>query len=78
MAKGRVERAHGTRQDRLVKKLRLAGIANCEQANAYLDAHYLAEHDRRYAHAGPRPPITTGGARRRGNWTKSSGWSNNP
>jgi hypothetical protein len=31
-AKGRVERAHGTHQDRLVKKLRLAGIVNCDQA----------------------------------------------
>jgi transposase len=50
-AKGRVERAHGTHQDRLVKKLRLAGIANYGQANAYLDEHYLAEHNRRYAHA---------------------------
>ena len=50
-AKGRVERAHGTHQDRLVKKLRLAGIASYEQANAYLDEHYLAEHNRRYAHA---------------------------
>src|SRR5713101_450959 len=50
-AKGRVERAHGTHQERLVKKLRLAGIANYEQANAYLDEHYLAEHNRRYAHA---------------------------
>jgi transposase len=50
-AKGRVERAHGTHQDRLVKKLRLAGIANYQQANAYLDEHYLAEHNRRYAHA---------------------------
>jgi transposase len=49
-AKGRVERAHGTHQDRLVKKLRLVGIANYEQANAYLDEHYLAEHNRRYAH----------------------------
>jgi len=48
-AKGRVERAHGTHQDRLVKKLRLAGIANYEQANAYLHEHYLAEHNRRYA-----------------------------
>jgi len=48
-AKGRVERAHGTHQDRLVKKLRLAGIATYEQANAYLDEHYLAEHNRRYA-----------------------------
>ena len=50
-AKGRVERGHGTHQDRLVKKLRLAGIANYGQANAYLDEHYLAEHNRRYAHA---------------------------
>jgi len=54
-AKGRVERAHGTHQDRLVKKLRLAGIANYEQANAYLDEHYLAEHNRRYAHAAATP-----------------------
>jgi transposase len=54
-AKGRVERAHGTHQDRLVKKLRLAGIANYEQANAYLDAHYLADHNRRYAHAAAAP-----------------------
>src|SRR3989442_14836450 len=36
-AKGRVERAHGTHQDRLGKKLRLAGSANHQQANAYLD-----------------------------------------
>ena len=50
-AKGRVERAHGTHQDRLVKKLRLAGIASYQQANAFLDQHYLADHNRRYAHA---------------------------
>ena len=50
-AKGRVERAHGTHQDRLVKKLRLAGIANYEQANGYLDEHNLADHNRRCAHA---------------------------
>jgi hypothetical protein len=48
-AKGRVERTHGTHQDRLVKKLRLAGIANYDQANAYLEEQYLAEHNRRYA-----------------------------
>jgi len=48
-AKGRVERAHGTHQDRLVKKLRLAGIANYDEANAYLEEHYLDEHNRRYA-----------------------------
>jgi len=50
-AKGRVERAHGTHQDRLVKKLRLAGIADYEAANGFLDAGYLAEHNRRFARA---------------------------
>ena len=35
-AKGRVERAHQTLQDRLVKELRLRGIRNLEQANALL------------------------------------------
>jgi transposase len=48
-AKGRVERAHGTHQDRLVKKLRLAEIVTYEQAHRYLDQHYLAEHNERYA-----------------------------
>jgi transposase len=47
-AKGRVERAHGTHQDRLVKKLRLAGIADYEAANRFLDAGYLADHNRRF------------------------------
>lgn len=54
-AKGRVERAHGTHQDRLVKKLRLAGIANYDQANAFLEEHYLAEHNGRYAHQAAAP-----------------------
>ena len=49
-AKGRVERAHGTHQDRLVKKLRLAGIVSYEQANRYLEEQYIAEHNRRFAH----------------------------
>ncbi|QXX76750.1 hypothetical protein MHY1_p00272 (plasmid) [Methylovirgula sp. HY1] len=35
-AKGRVERAHKTLQDRLVKELRLAGIDDIEMANAFL------------------------------------------
>jgi hypothetical protein len=48
-AKGRVERAHGTHQDRLVKKLRLAGINTYPAANAYLEKRYLDEHNRRYA-----------------------------
>jgi len=48
-AKGRVEREHGTHQDRLVKKLRLAGVASYQEANRYLEEHYIAEHNRRYA-----------------------------
>ena len=35
-AKGRVERAHHTLQDRLVKELRLASISTIEAANAFL------------------------------------------
>ena len=35
-AKGRVERANKTLQDRLIKELRLEGIDTIEQANAYL------------------------------------------
>ena len=54
-AKGRVERAHGTHQDRLVKKLRLAGIASYQQANRYLEEHYIAEHNRRYARPAASP-----------------------
>ena len=40
-AKGRVERAHGTHQDRLVKKLRVAGVSSYEAANRYVDEHYM-------------------------------------
>jgi transposase len=48
-AKGRVERNHGTHQDRLVKKLRRAGIADATAANAFLATTYLAEHNARFA-----------------------------
>ena len=47
-AKGRVERANATLQDRLVKAMRLAGIATIEEANAFLP-HYLAAHNQRFA-----------------------------
>jgi transposase len=47
-AKGRVERGHGTHQDRLVKKLRLRGINSYEEANRYLRQSYWEEHNRRY------------------------------
>lgn len=47
-AKGRVERGHGTHQDRLVKKLRLRRIASYEAANQYLRQGYWEEHNRRF------------------------------
>ena len=48
-AKGRIERNHGTHQDRLVKKLRRRGIADATAANAFLEAQYWADHNRRFA-----------------------------
>lgn len=48
-AKGRVERNHGTHQDRLVKKLRRLGIQDAAVANAFLEATYLPEHNARFA-----------------------------
>jgi hypothetical protein len=40
-AKGRVERSFGTAQDRLVKGLRVAGARTAEEANRYLEEHFL-------------------------------------
>jgi transposase len=54
-AKGRVERIHGTHQDRLVKKMRRERITTHAQANQYLESEYLVEHNRRFARAAARP-----------------------
>jgi hypothetical protein len=54
-AKGRVERAHKTLQDRLVKELRLAGISSIEAANAFLPA-FVADYNARFA----KPPCRPG------------------
>jgi transposase len=54
-AKGRVERQHGTHQDRLVKKLRRKEIVSHEAANVYLETEYLVEHNRRFARAAAKP-----------------------
>lgn len=48
-AKGRIERNHGTSQDRLVKKLRLAGVATIDAGNAFLVSTYLPSHNTRFA-----------------------------
>jgi hypothetical protein len=50
-AKGRVERAHKTLQDRLVKELRLAGVASLADGNALLPA-FIANYNARFA----KPP----------------------
>ena len=49
-AKGRVERAHKTLQDRLVKELRLAGVNDIDAANAFLPA-FMAQRNVRFARA---------------------------
>lgn len=47
-AKGRVERANQTLQDRLVKDMRLQDINDMAHANAWLP-HFIADHNRRFA-----------------------------
>ena len=54
-AKGRVERGHGTHQDRLVKELRLAGISTPEKANPFLRDVYFPSHNARFAVAPANP-----------------------
>jgi transposase len=47
-AKGRIERANGTFQDRLVSELRLAGINTLEEANRFLQ-EYLPRYNEHFA-----------------------------
>lgn len=51
-AKGRVERVHGTHQDRLCKLLRLEQIDTMVDANAYLERKYWAAYNGRFS----KPP----------------------
>lgn len=53
-AKGRVERANRTLQDRLVKELRLAGISDMEAANAFLPG-FMQRYNARFAKSPRRP-----------------------
>jgi len=46
-AKGRVERAFGTLQDRLVKELRLEGLSTVEAANQWLP-RFIADYNTRF------------------------------
>ncbi len=53
-AKGRVERAWGTFQDRLVSELRLAGVTTIEQANQVL-WNFIPRYNERFAVAPAQP-----------------------
>jgi hypothetical protein len=54
-AKGRVERNHGTHQDRLIKKMRRKKISTHAGANEFLEQEYLPEHNRRFAGTAAAP-----------------------
>lgn len=54
-AKGRVERANQTLQDRLIKEMRLAKINNYKEANAFLD-DYIHIYNQKFA-VSPASPI---------------------
>ena len=53
-AKGRVERANKTLQDRLVKELRLAGVSTIEAGNSFVPG-FVADFNARFA----KPPANT-------------------
>jgi hypothetical protein len=53
-AKGRVERNHGTNQDRLVKEMGLRKISTIDEANRYLEEEYLPWFNKRFAVAPAR------------------------
>ncbi len=53
-AKGRVERAHQTLQDRLVKEMRLAGVSSIDEGNAFLPI-FADDYNRRFGRA-PHSP----------------------
>jgi len=59
-AKGRVERSHGTHQDRWVKLLRLAGVRTRVGANELVDRKLLLDHNRRFT----KQPVSSNNAHR--------------
>ena len=63
-AEGRVERNHGTHQDRLVKELRRKKITTHAEVNRYLEEEYCDEHNRRFAVEALRSGLSFAGARR--------------
>ena len=70
-AKGRVERAAGTFQDRLVTQLRLAGSKTIDQANAVL-RDFLPRYNTRFAVPAELAETAYRPRARNGPWTRSS------
>lgn len=60
-AKGRVERKFRDLQDRLVKEMRLRGIASIAEANAFLAKRFIPSFNRKFA----RPPAKKGDQHRK-------------
>ena len=60
-AKGRVERNHGTHQDRLVKKMRLQKIKTHAEANTFLENEYLPAQSAVSANPGPARGLSSSG-----------------
>jgi transposase len=54
-ARGRMERAFGTLQNRLPQELRLAGISSIAAANRFLAKRFVADHNARFAVAAAEP-----------------------
>jgi hypothetical protein len=63
-AKGRVERANQTLQDRLIKEMRLEGITGIEAANAWL-ATFIADFNRRFSRPAVPQRFTSSGGKPR-------------
>ena len=53
-AKGRVEKANGTLQDRLIKKMRRRGISTLKEGNEFLE-EYRKEHNSKFARQAESP-----------------------
>lgn len=51
-AKGRVERANGTLQDRLIAELKLRNLKTLAEANHYIEKEFIPDHNQRFA----KPP----------------------
>jgi len=82
-AKGRVERANQTLQDRLVKEMRLQGIPSIDDANCYVDK-FIEGYYQRFSkppksdHSAHRPLLDTNNLNEVFRWQEDRTLPNNP